>query len=233
VRTISPHVEADRLTGALFYPEDGIVAPRDLMSALKAACLARGITLWERSPVDEIEVHEDSVSLMGRRFAAAIVASGAWSSSISVKGVPPLPHCEPVKGHLLGFDLQLGACPTIVRHQHIYVFQRGTGFAVAGSSTEHVGFERAINSAVSEQLFRQVTRVLPVLEKVQAVDVWTGFRPSSDKLHIEAWHRNNLFLAYGHYRNGILLAPATADRLVETILLSTPIPGSIRSGAPH
>lgn len=220
VRILSPHVQTEHLTGALFYADDGIVAPRDLTNALKTACLARGVELRERTLVEEIEFRDHRLTINGRSFSAGVVAAGAWSGHIRVKGVPPLPPTEPVKGHLLGFDLQLGACPTIIRHGHFYIFQRGSGFVVAGSSTEHVGFERAIDASVSEQLFRQVARVLPVLEKVMAVDVWTGFRPKADRLYLEPWHSDILFLAYGHYRNGILLAPASADRIVAEIMPS-------------
>lgn len=220
VRILSPHVQTEQLTGALFYAEDGIVAPRDLTNALKTVCHTRGVELRERTVVEEIEFRDRRLIINGRHFSAGVVAAGAWSGNIRARGVPPLPPTEPVKGHLLGFDLQLGACPTIIRHGHIYIFQRGSGFVVAGSSTEHVGFERAIDASVSEQLFRQVTRVLPVLEKVMAVDVWTGFRPKADRLYLEPWHSDILFLAYGHYRNGILLAPASADRIVDEMMPS-------------
>jgi glycine oxidase len=233
VRVFSPHVQIENLMGAVFYPEDGVVAPREVMNALKAVCRDRDVELRERSLVEEIEVTAKYVAINGQRFESAVVAAGAWSGSLRVKGVPPLPGSEPVKGHLLGFDLQIGACPAIVRHKNIYVFQRGSGFVVAGASTERVGFERAIDAAVSEQLFRDVTRILPVLEKVQAVDVWTGFRPKSEKLFLGRWHDSRLYLAYGHYRNGILLAPVSADEIVSAMLPTAPYPDFSASGAHH
>jgi glycine oxidase len=126
----------------------------------------------------------------------------------------------------MGCELPLGACPTIVRHKEIYLFQRGNGILVAGASVEHVGFHRAIDESISERLLEHGRRVLPVLEKVRPVDIWTGFRPKSDALHVERWHDTPLFLAYGHYRNGILLAPTTARRIVQLVLnsLTKPTP---------
>lgn len=214
VHTLSPHIETEKLTGALFYPGEAVVAPRDVMVALDTACRKRGVQVRENTTVANVETRSAHVEIQGERFAAAVIAAGAWSGTITVNGTPQLPASEPVKGHLLGFELPLGACPTIVRHKDIYVFQRGSGTIVAGASVEHVGYDRAIDEAVSEDLLSRTRRVLPVLEKLRPVDVWTGFRPKSDVLHVGRWKDTSLFLAYGHYRNGILLAPTTAETVV-------------------
>ena len=84
---------------------------------------------------------------------------------------------------------------------------------VAGASVEHAGYDRNVDEKISDALLSQARRVLPVLEKVRPVDVWTGLRPKSDALHVEHWRDTALFLAYGHYRNGILLAPTTAETI--------------------
>jgi glycine oxidase len=219
IKTFSPHIETENLAGALFYPDDAIVAPRDVLAALSIAGSNRGVELREETPVHDIEVVSEGVRVNGEPFRNAVLAAGAWSSSITVNGVAPVPSSEPVKGHLLGYELQLGACPTIVRHEHIYVFQRGSGMVIAGASMENAGFEKAVDAAVSEQLRQDVTRVLPVLEKLQPVDIWTGLRPKSSTLQLGRWQNSNLLLAYGHFRNGILLAPATAQRIVAELAL--------------
>ena len=217
LEALSPHVNTKGLKGALFCPEDGVVAPRHLLTALRKACLARGVELREHSAVEVIEAANQHVEAGGERFSAAVIAAGAWSSAIQVKGVPTLPAAEPVKGHLLGFDLQLGACPTIVRHKDTYIFQRGSGLVVAGASIEHAGFDRAVDPQVSGRLFEQVQQIFPVVGKLNPVDVWTGLRPKTEVLCLGQWHASRVFLAYGHYRNGILLAPATADQVVSAI----------------
>ncbi len=219
VKVFSPHVQTENLVGALFYPDDAVVAPRELLNALRVACSKNGVDLREETVVSEIEVVNNGVLVNGEHFATAILAAGAWSGSIPVKGVAPIPASEPVKGHLLGFELQLGACPTIVRHEHIYIFQRGSGMVVVGASMENVGFERTVDSAVSEKLRQDVMRFVPVLERLQPVDVWIGFRPKAAALQLGRWQESNLFLAYGHFRNGILLAPATASRIVGEMMI--------------
>jgi glycine oxidase len=175
------------------------------------------VAIREERAVANVETGASGVQLQGEWFEAAVIAAGAWSGAITVDGAAALPGSEPVKGHLIGFELPIGACPTIVRHQDIYLFQRGSGMVVAGASVEHVGFRRAIDESVSDDLIARIRRVLPVLEKVQPVDVWTGFRPKSDGLHVERWRDTALFLAYGHYRNGILLAATTAARVTKLI----------------
>lgn len=217
VRIFSPHVRVEGLRGALFYPGDAIVDPRNIMAALKIACAQSGVDLREDSPVTAITIENDDVWISGETYAAAVIAAGAWSGSIPVSNVPPLPRSEPVKGHLMGFDLQLGACPTIIRHGHNYLLQRGSGFLIAGASAERLGFHREISREVTDRLYREVTGILPVLDKLQSVDVWTGLRPWAEELQLGQWHNSRLFLAYGHYRNGILLAPGTAEYLVSEI----------------
>jgi glycine oxidase len=217
VRIFSPYVEMDGLVSALFCSGDAIVDPRNILTALRAACAQAGVELRENSPVASIAVGTQGASINGEIFAAAIVAAGAWSGGIPVAGVPPLPPSEPVKGHLMGFDLQLGACPTIIRHRHNYLLQRGSGFLIAGASAEHVGFHREISKEIADQLYREASEILPVLQKLHSVDVWTGLRPGAEKLQLGQWRNSRLFLAYGHYRNGILLAPGTAEYLAAEI----------------
>jgi glycine oxidase len=66
-------------------------------------------------------------------------------------------------------------------------------------------------------LARQAAFVFPHLAETTPTETWIGFRPGSDAVHMEAWHSRRLYLAYGHYRNGILLAPVTAKRIAASI----------------
>ena len=89
VATFWPRVRAQDLAGALFYPEDAIVNPRELMLALSAACRRLGIELVENSPVVSAEIGAESVRLnteaSTRQFDALVIAAGAWSSSIHIE----------------------------------------------------------------------------------------------------------------------------------------------------
>lgn len=218
VGTFSPHVETEGLTGALFYPGDAVVAPRDLMKALRAACEKAGAEIRENAPVHDLRVEAQGVTIGGERYSSAVLAAGAWSGNLRIEGADPIPPSEPVRGHLLGFNLQPGAFPAIVRHQHNYVLQRGNGFVVAGGSMEKVGFERTTDRSIADRIFRETAGIVPILAQLEPVEIWTGLRPSSAKLQLGRWKQTPLILAYGHYRNGILLAPLTAKRVADEVL---------------
>ena len=82
-----------------------------------------------------------------------------------------------------------------------------------GASVEHVGFDREVRHEVTAALAERAALVFPHLGETTPSETWIGFRHGSDCVHIEAWHSKRLYLAYGHYRNGILLAPVTAKRV--------------------
>lgn len=216
-----PHLRKQGLTGGRFYPKDAIVNPRELVPALAAVCRKRGVAVLENCAVARIGVSETAVTVEAScgtaMHQAAVIAAGAWSSSFAVEGVPPIPRAEPVKGHLIGYQQPEHACTTIVRHGPTYLLQRAGGLLIAGASVEHVGFDRELRREVAAGLAEAAAFVFPHLAETAPSETWIGFRPGSDSLHIEAWHSKLLLLAYGHYRNGILLAPATARRIAAEI----------------
>ncbi len=224
VATFWPRVRVQDLAGALFYPDDAIVNPRELVLALSAACREVGVELLENSPVVSAEVATGAVTLNTatgtRQFDALVIAAGAWSSSIQIKNVPPLPLSRPVKGHLIGFQQPDQTCNTIVRHGHTYLLQRANGLLIAGASVEDAGWNRGIDMKIVASLAREAGFVLPHLTETSPSETWIGFRPASDTLHIGCWHSRHLYLAYGHYRNGILLAPITAHHIKNEISAS-------------
>jgi glycine oxidase len=129
-----------------------------------------------------------------------------------------LPQVKPIKGHLIGFDLEPGALGPMLRREHSYVLQRSNGFLIAGSTEEDVGFDRSINSTICEELHRRAAELWPALESARPSKRWIGFRPYAEAPHIGRVGNTNVWLAYGHFRNGILLAPLTARRVSAEIL---------------
>ena len=113
---------------SLYYPDDAIVDPVDVMRALRAACEISGVELLERAPVTRLDALEAD---------AVVVAAGAWSGSL--EGCPGLPRSFPVKGHLIGYELEPGSLGRIRRCGHTYLLQRSNGFLLAGSTTEFAG----------------------------------------------------------------------------------------------
>ena len=208
--------------GRLFYPDDALVDPRDVTRALRCVCEKRGVRIGEQTRVlavrvtgDRVDVETSGGMLSG---SAAVLAAGAWSGSIPVFGADgrlAIPTTFPVRGHLLGYALEPGSLCPILRHGHTYVMQRSNGFTIAGTSSEQVGFNREVDPQVVADIRARAEELEPRLRKAAEPIAWLGFRPATEDFEpvIGRVGDTCLWLAYGHYRNGILLAPATAARV--------------------
>jgi glycine oxidase len=219
--TFWPRLRRQGLLGGRFYAGDAIVNPRELTYALKTVCRKAWVSVCEHLRVNVIEISGERVTLVTdygeKEVDVAVVAAGAWSSGIEVRGVPPLPRSEPVKGQLIGYAQPEQTCSTILRHGHTYLLQRANGLLIAGSSMTNAGFDRAIDPFIEADIAARAGFVMPHLAETSPAESWMGFRPASDELRVGAWHSPRLYLAYGHFRNGILLAPVTAQRIAEDI----------------
>lgn len=219
-------VRAESIPGGLFYPDDALVDPREVMRALRCACERRGVQIREHSRVTrvrlaagraEIEIGHDVV-----HAHAAVLAAGAWSGAIPIfdaTGQIGIPATFPVRGHLLGVSLEPGSLGPILRHGHTYVMQRSNGFTIAGTSSEQIGFDRNLDPKTVEDIRARAMELCPQLSSAPDPTAWLGFRPATADFNpvVRRLDDTCLWLAYGHYRNGILLAPATAARVAREI----------------
>ena len=209
-------IRVDVQPDGLFYPDDGYVNPIDMLRALRRVSETRGVRIEEHRTIPEIDAGE---------FRAVVISAGAWSSRIRVTHAGramELPVVEPVKGHLIGFDLDAGSLGPMLRRGHDYILQRANGFTIAGSTEEHADFDRTVDQEVCAGIQQRASALLPVLASRTPSARWIGFRPfSSGGPHIRRVEGSNVWLAYGHFRNGILLAPLTAARLAEEIVTQT------------
>jgi glycine oxidase len=216
--------------GALFYPEDAVVDPRNLMAALRAALERRGARILEQCAATAILAGPGPVEIRtscGRfQAGAAVLAAGAWSGGIpvSLAGIAQEPPATfPVRGHLVGYPLEPGSLGPILRHRHTYLLQRSTGFTIAGTSVEQVGFDRQTDPTIAAGIHARACELLPRLLGSRSFESWVGFRPATADFspRVTRFQDSRVWLAYGHYRNGILLAPATAARLSREISASS------------
>jgi glycine oxidase len=228
LNSLAPGLNSKGLVGALFYPNEACVAPEDLLGALRIICNRRGVKILENCPAESIDAEHNrvTVKLPKERITgrSLVLAAGAWSSLIPLSRLemPALiPESFPVKGHLIGYQLPPGSLHPILRHGHRYVVQRKSGFTVAGSSEEKCGFTRGLNPARISELQREVGSFYNPVSAREPIRAWAGFRPGTGNQGpvINRVPGTNVWLAYGHYRNGILLTPATA-RLVSGEILS-------------
>ena len=207
---------------ARFYPDDALVNPRDIIAALRTACLHSGVSIHEWEPVVEILPDGSGVRTVRASYRddGVLISAGAWSSGL-VHGFS-LPKAMPVRGHLIAWRARAGMLGTILRHENTYLLQRGTGSLIAGASTEHVGFDRTIDDGVVQSIHNRALRLMPLLAGMNPVERWLGFRPGIEG-GVPAIGRiegTAVWMAFGHYRNGILLAPDTARRIEESVTTS-------------
>lgn len=222
---LEPGVSSD-VQCALRFPDDWQVENRKLVQALIAANQKMGVRLLSNCHVTSLHVDRDRVvsaeTADGMIAASGVVlCAGAWSSSLSIAGATVPIEIEPVRGQMLCFK----PTPQIARHviysQRGYLVPRRDGRLLAGSTSEHVGFDKRLSAEGIDSIKSMAIEISPRLEGASIIDSWAGFRPrAADDLPVVGPNAEieNLLYATGHYRNGILLAPITARIVAENIV---------------
>jgi glycine oxidase len=190
------------------------VDPRRLIASLIAACRVRGVEMRTGVAVTGVVVeHGRSVGVRtgaGNFSAASVVnCAGAWASQIGC-GIEPSPSpTRPVKGQMLAVDGG-GALRYVVRAPEVYLIPRSDGSVVVGATVEEAGYNKDTHPEAIERLRAGALALVPDLGRVR--EVWAGLRPGS-KDGVPILGETSLpgyYVATGHFRDGILLAPATA-----------------------
>lgn len=234
-RRREPHL-GPRLAGAIASPEDGQVDNRKLAAALKQAALRAGVTLRERTAVTRIGLANGRVRgvVLGEGTTVAadavLLAAGAWSREI--EGLPreARPPVRPIKGQMIA--LQMDPAAPLLRHvvwaPGIYMVPRLDGRLLLGATVEEKGFEDALTAGGVLALLEAAWRAVPAIEELPIGEMWVGHRPGSrdDAPIIGPGPAEGLFYATGHHRNGILLAPVTAEA-VARLVLEDEVAGSV------
>jgi glycine oxidase len=223
-REVEPELATD-IDAAAYFPDDAQVDPQALLRALMAALARRaGATIRAGATVERLLVEGDrcvGVALEEGelRADATVLAAGSWSSL--VRGLPSaLPAVRPVRGQIVLLDERPPRARTIVFGAGGYVVPRGDGRVLCGSTTERVGFRKEVTAGGVHAILSSALACVPSLREAHLAGVWSNFRP-----HVEGDRALNgsspmpgLFLATGHYRNGILLAKITADAVARAVM---------------
>jgi glycine oxidase len=155
------------------------------------------------------------------RADAVVLASGAWSGVAEWLPEAARPQVRPVKGQVLELRTRDGAapCERILCSERVYLVPRADGRLIVGATVEEQGFDTAVTAGGTHELLREAYRLLPDVAEMELVDVVAGLRPATpDNLPLAGPGAiDGLLLATGHFRNGILLAPWTAERIAETL----------------
>lgn len=203
---------------ALFYPEDMSVDNRLLTRALVESCRSRGVhflTAAARAVEPGAAILESGERIAGN---AIINAAGSWAAQIQAPGVSI--QVRPVKGQMAAVRPQGWTLRCIVRDEHIYLVPRDDGRILLGSTMEEAGYDKTVDPQVIRGFLEAGGRLVPKVRNAPLVETWAGLRPAtpSGLPLIGPTSLPGCYLATGHLRNGILLAPLTARLLAETIL---------------
>jgi len=206
--------------------EEKSLDPRDICAALPRAAVAAGVEIVEGCDVIRLLSGNNGVETATSQgsFEAekAVVTTGAWAAELMPPDCERL-GLEPRKGHIVTVRLPAGvALPVVIRTPEIYLVPRGDGRVVIGATVERDGFSKAVNHAVISRLIQDAAMIFPAIGEAEIVESWVGLRPgTADGLPVLGRIGENLFVAAGHYRNGILLSPATA-KVMRGLLLGEP-----------
>jgi glycine oxidase len=220
LRELEPAL-ASGLPGGLVSADDGQVDNRRLVEALLVALDRAGGRLVREKAAGVASGRVTLASGDELTAATVVVAAGAWSAHLP--GVPAgAAPVHPVKGQTLRLhgDVALRhVVRGVVRGSPVYLIPRANGEIVIGASSEEAGFDVNPRAGAIYELLRDAQALVPVLGEATFDEVSTSLRPGSpdNAPLIGPTAVDGLIVATGHYRNGILLAPVTADGVAELI----------------
>lgn len=229
LRSREPHLK-DSFHSGLLLPEIAQVRNPRLLAALRNDLEAKGVVLLEQHPVTKLLTQGNRVtglSSLGETWTAEsfVLTAGAWSGLVAESsGLPRLP-VAPVKGEMLIFKAEPGLLNCMVLAGGRYLIPRRDGRILAGSTVESAGFNKSISLHAQLALKSFALQTLPALANYPIEKHWSGLRPGSPLgiPYIGPHPRlNNLYLNCGHFRNGFVMAPASARLVADHVLHRSP-----------
>ena len=231
VRELEPCISESAL-GALLFPDDIQVENRRLLSALANSVNNLGVRVFTETNVESLEMKRDRVEGVQTsrgpiRCKSIVIAAGTWSSFLLRSSVLPDPGMQPVRGQMICLESK----PHLTRHvlysPRGYLVPRQDGRLLAGSTSESAGFAKRVTAGGISSILQNTLEISPAIAELAVVDTWAGLRPRpADGLPVlgACGEIDGLFYATGHYRNGILLAPLTAELITEAIMAGVTSP---------
>jgi glycine oxidase len=214
-----------KTAGGILYENDGRVDPKQLFRAVHVAALKAGVSFETGATVRKLVMQAGRVRAVEvdsdvRYEAPAIVlAAGSWSSEVA--GAPlPSGSVIPARGQIVELELPAPPLSHVVFGPRCYLVPRDDGRVLVGATLEFVGYRREVTARAVKDLLSAALSLAPVLDHATLRGSWSNFRPyTEDELPLLGRSAvSGLYLATGHYRNGILLAPVTAE-IIRSIVL--------------
>jgi glycine oxidase len=211
---------APAVRGGARVPGEASVDPRRMMAALLAALERRGVEVLAGAEVVGASRGTDGWRLEvgdGRGFEARwiVLAAGCWSGQAAWLRPEERPAIRPVKGEILtlGGPEDEPVCEGIVAGERVYMVPRADGRLVVGATVEERGFDTTVTAGGVHELLRESYRLVPEIAELELLEASAGLRPGTPDNGplIGQSATEGLLIATGHFRNGVLQAPATAE----------------------
>jgi glycine oxidase len=214
---ISPNIN-----GALLFPRDVQVENRRLLAALTNSVTQLGVRIITQTNVERVTIKSGRVvGVETNRGSVScgqvVVAAGTWTDAVGPYKFP----IEPVRGQMLCLSAKPHLSRHIVYSQRGYIVPRQDGRLIAGSTSEHAGFTKAVTAGGIRSILLNATEISPAIDQLPIISSWSGLRPRApDGLPVlgPCDEIEGLVYATGHYRNGILLAPLTGELIAKAIV---------------
>ncbi|MCS6873482.1 MAG: glycine oxidase ThiO [Pyrinomonadaceae bacterium] len=224
IRRLEPFVSPSVFSG-LFFSDDGQVENRKLVVALQKYARLKQIEMVKDTQIVGLETENETVLAItdkGGSFLAEVVilAAGAFTSQLIIDGIQQVPSVKPIRGQMIAFQAPKQAFKHVIYTERGYLVPRKSGRILVGATIEDVGFDKSVTERGIQFLLNVSRQISPSLSSLKIAEKWAGLRPmAEDGLPIigELPYCKNVFVATAHYRNGILLAPLTAEILAARI----------------
>jgi glycine oxidase len=215
---------SDAVLGAVDLPEEAQVEPRRLLRGIALAAERAGVRFRTGLRVRGVRVTGGRAQGVDTDdgFVAArhvVVAAGSWTGLVQGIPIPP-DTIQPIKGQMLATETRPPVFRRVVFGAGGYVVPRPDGRALCGSTMERVGFQRDVTLGGLARIASIAARLAPRLAEAPVLGHWASFRPGTpdDLPLVGRAGAEGLWLASGHHRNGILLAPVTAEIVAAQVL---------------
>jgi glycine oxidase len=215
---------SQHVCSGLFIPDDHWIDNERLMRALLIACQRAGVRIESGCAVHKFNTKGDRVESIiagsDSRFTAKtyVLAAGCWSGKVA-EGLGVRVPVTPCCGQMMEFEVQKDF-PFVVRSGITYLVPRPNCRLVVGATSENTGFEKSVTAQGLRSIIEGAVRLAPMVGKARFLRAWAGLRPdTADHLPILGYGEiENLIFATGHFRNGILLTPVTAEIIADIVL---------------
>jgi glycine oxidase len=216
-RSLEPGLGATP-AGAVYYPDEGHLNPAKLGAAWARHLRARGVRFCLNCEAGNLRPRVET-SRGNVEAKTLVIASGAWTPLVT-RALGWRPPIKPMRGTLLA----LAAMPETLHHtlsgDEFYFWQLASGQLAGGGSVDDVGFEQGVEESTTAAIRAEMSRLIPATVSLPTACAWSGFRPYCEDLKPVIGRVpgcNDVFVAAGHFKKGVMMAPVTGKILADLI----------------